>query len=242
MQDNSSINAREVEKFDKLSSKWWDVRGEFKMLHEINPLRLNFIEDKIRQHFSLSNKDYFKDIDILDVGCGGGLISVPLARTGANVTAIDASPNNIKAARLHAQQHNLNINYQNTTAEELIVTLEKFDVVICLEVIEHVANVEEFVANLAKLLKPGGMMILSTINRNVKSYMLAIIAAEYVLGWVPKRTHDHSKFLKPSELSSLLAKSNLRFQELRGLEFDIFSRNWKLSNDIDVNYMAYIVS
>jgi 2-polyprenyl-6-hydroxyphenyl methylase/3-demethylubiquinone-9 3-methyltransferase len=242
MQDNSSIDKSEVEKFDKLSAKWWDAGGEFKMLHEINPLRLSFIEQKIRQHFSLSNQDTFKNIDILDVGCGGGLISVPLAKTGANVTATDASSNNIKAAKAYVQQHNLNINYQNTTVEELLLDPQKFDVIVCLEVIEHVANVDEFVANLEKLLKPGGMMILSTINRNVKSYLLAIVAAEYVLGWVPKRTHDHSKFLKPSELSSLLAKSSLRFQELRGLTFDVCSRKWKLSDDIDVNYMAYIVS
>jgi 2-polyprenyl-6-hydroxyphenyl methylase/3-demethylubiquinone-9 3-methyltransferase len=242
MQDNSSIDKCEVEKFDKLSAKWWDTSGEFKMLHEINPLRLDFIEDKIRQHFILSNHESFKNIDILDVGCGGGLISVPLVKMSANVTAIDASPNNIKAAKAYTQQHNLNINYQNSTVEELLLNPQKFDVIVCLEVIEHVANVDEFVANLAKLLKPGGMMILSTISRNIKSYLLAIIAAEYVLGWVPKRTHDHSKFLKPSELSSLLAKLNLRFQELRGLTFDIYSRTWKSSDDIDVNYMAYIVS
>jgi 2-polyprenyl-6-hydroxyphenyl methylase / 3-demethylubiquinone-9 3-methyltransferase len=239
---NSSIDKCEVEKFDRLSNKWWDASGEFKMLHEINPLRLQFIQDKIRQHFSLSNQNSFDKLCILDVGCGGGLISTPLAQMGANVMAIDASANNIKAAKLHARAQNLNIDYKNATVEELLLVPKKFDVVVCLEVIEHVANITDFIANLTSLLKPGGMMVLSTINRNIKSYLLAIIAAEYVLRWVPKHTHDHSKFLKPSELSSLLAKSNLRFQELKGLTFDIYSRTWKLSDNIDVNYMAYITS
>lgn len=239
MDNNPSIEPSEVEKFDKLSHAWHDTDGEFKMLHKINPLRLEFIENKIREHFNTLNNDSLKGLDILDVGCGGGLISMPLSQKGANVTAIDASSRNIESAKNQATKQNVKIDYRNTTIEELCRDLKKYDVVICLEVIEHVANIEDFVANLASIIKPGGMLIISTINRNVKSYLLAILMAEYILNWVPKHTHDHTKFLKPSELNSFLSKNNMILKELKGLNYDLFSKKWRLTGNIDINYLAY---
>ena len=237
---NSSVDQSELEKFDKISESWWDKNGEFKILHQINPIRLQFIKDKISLHWEIQGQQ-FMDLSILDVGCGGGLVTVPMHQLGANVTGLDASNNNIKVARNYAEKHNLSINYLHCTVEELATTNLQYDVLLCLELVEHVANINYFIKSLASLLKPNGMLILSTLNRTIKSYLLGIIVAEYLLGWVPKRTHDYSKFLKPSELYHLLYNHQMCLKELKGLTFNPSSGLWSLSDDINVNYFAYVI-
>ncbi len=240
MTNPSSINIDELEKFDKISNEWWDPNGKFKILHRINPVRMSYINAKISQHFALENDD-FGNLDILDLGCGGGLVSVPLCKLGANVSGIDASPNNIDVANNYALEQNLKITYIHTTIERLCEdSVKKFDTILCLELIEHVDNVPEFVGNIAKLLKPGGMIILSTLSRTIKSYILSIMVAEYVLGWIPKNTHDYKKFIKPSEIHKLFSKHNISLKELKGLSFNIIHNSWQLTDNVDVNYFAYL--
>lgn len=242
MSTKSSINEIELQKFNKISDQWWQKDGEFKMLHQINPIRINYILDKIRNHF----KDNDNNLQILDVGCGGGLITSELYNQTQNlnnftIIGIDAIQNNIDIATEYAKQQNLNINYYKSTAEELIESSDKkYDVVLCLEVIEHVDNIEYFIKNLSNLVKPNGMIIISTINRTPKAYMLAIIMAEYILGWVGKGTHDYNKFVKPSEISSIFNKNNIELKELKGLTYNIINNDWQLSDDIEVNYFAYL--
>jgi 2-polyprenyl-6-hydroxyphenyl methylase / 3-demethylubiquinone-9 3-methyltransferase len=243
MTDKSSIDTSELNKFNKTMEEWWDKKGEFHTLHEINPVRIEYISHKIKEHFQINTTSDkpFSNLDLIDIGSGGGLVCVPMHKLGANVTGLDANQSNTQAGNEYAQRHNLTINYINSTVEEHIKSQKQYDIVLCLEVIEHVANPELFIRNLSKLLKPGGMIIMSTINRTAKSYLLAIVMAEYVLGWVPKKTHDHSKFLKPSEISRILGESKLTLKELKGLSFNLLSSSWHLSEDIDVNYFAYIV-
>ncbi|MDA9163832.1 bifunctional 2-polyprenyl-6-hydroxyphenol methylase/3-demethylubiquinol 3-O-methyltransferase UbiG [Rickettsiaceae bacterium] len=229
----SSIDEHELSKFNKTTEEWWDLNGEFKLLHEINPLRIEYIISKINDA-GLS----LKEAKIIDVGSGGGLICSPLSRLGADVTGIDANEYNTKAAAGYAQDNDLNIKYLNKTVEEYVASKEQYDVVLCLEVIEHVANPAEFVSNVAKLVAPGGILIFSTINRTAKSYALTIMMAEYVLGWVPKGTHDHSKFIKPSEFNNMLENSEMKLAELKGMSLSLASNQWYLSDDIDVNYFA----
>lgn len=239
----TSIDKVELEKFSKTAKEWWDTDGEFKMLHKINPVRLEYLKTKIVNHYSLEHKNdsALSDLKILDVGCGGGLISMPLAQMGANVMAIDANENNINAASVYAKENNIDLELKHITAESLLLeSKQSFDVVVSLEVIEHVANPKEFVHNLTKLVKPGGMVVISTINRTLKSYIYAIVMAEYVLGWVPKKTHDHSKFIKPSELNKMIDNTGLSLKELKGMTLDLSTTKWQLSTDIDVNYFAYI--
>ncbi len=212
-------------KFSALSSHWWDVNGPFRILHEINPVRLTYIFEKIGGNLP--------NLNILDVGCGGGLISIPLARSGAKVTAIDASKENIQAAQLHAAEKNIKINFICTTAEE---HKGQYDVVLCLELVEHVDNLDEFVYNLTRLAKPGGLIIFSTLNRTVKSYLLAIGAAEYILGWVPAGTHNFAKFIKPSALTKLLENNNITVSDIKGMSYNIINGSWGLSDDVNVNY------
>lgn len=237
----SSIDKKELEKFAKISHEWWNEKGEFGILHQINPIRLNYIIDKITSHYNIENSALsFSKLNILDVGCGGGLISAPLNKLGFNVTAIDALEGNINTANDYAKKNNLTINFLQSTIEELPTT-KLYDVIICLEVIEHIDNVPAFMLNISKLLKPDGMVIISTINRTKKAYLLAIAAAEYILGWVPKGTHDYSKFLKPSEMYEMLKPLDINIKELKGLVFDIANNKWQLSDDIDVNYFMYSV-
>ena len=245
MDKKSSVNQNELNKFNKTSKEWWDKSGEFKILHQINPIRIQYINDKIAEHFnSIQNKEDdlqpLKNFNIIDVGCGGGLISVPICQLGAKVTAIDANSYNIKALSEYTKNNNLAINPINTTVEEYISNYpdQLYDVVLCLEVLEHVSNQSAFIQNLLKLLKPTGMLILSTINRTIKSYAQTIIAAEYILKWMPINTHDYSKFLKPSELYKILETSNFQLKNLTGLKFDIITNSWYLSDDINVNYFA----
>jgi 2-polyprenyl-6-hydroxyphenyl methylase/3-demethylubiquinone-9 3-methyltransferase len=245
MTRKSSIDQEELNKFNRTYEQWWDRSGEFKTLHDINPIRIKYITDKIREKFNIKGtiSDPLKNLDIIDVGCGGGLISMPMSDLGSNVTCLDANENNIKAASDYAKQHNLQVEFVNSTVEEFIFATKKpssYDVVLCLEVIEHVANPPEFVQNLTKLLKPNGLMILSTINRTLKSYLQAIIMAEYVLGWMPRGTHDYNKFVKPSELKKMIQDSAFDLQELMGLKLNPLLNEWYLADDIDVNYFACI--
>ncbi len=247
MTKNSSIDHNELNKFNKTSNEWWDEFGEFKILHKINPIRLEYIKNKITEHFNISETSAktakpLTHLDIIDIGCGGGLISVPICKLGANVTAIDANNHNIKASCEHAKKADLKINFINITVEEYINLYPKnlYDIVLCLEVVEHVANQQEFIQNLLKLIKPNGILILSTINRTIKSYAQAIITAEYILKWVPTNTHNHSKFLKPSEIHNIIKQKNFYLKDLTGLKFNPLTNNWYLSDDIDVNYFACI--
>ena len=240
MTEKSSIDKEELNKFNKTYSEWWDNEGEFKTLHQINPIRIDYITSKIKQYFNISTakKQLLNDFRLLDVGSGGGLISVPMYHLGAKVTGLDANEHNVKAAEFYTKEHKLNINYLNTTIELHVNSDNKYDIILCLEVLEHVANPSDFIANLSKLLAPGGLLIVSTINRTAKSYLLAIVGAEYVLRWVPVNTHNYSKFIKPSELVQMSRTTDLRIEELKGLVFSILQQEWILCDDIDVNYFA----
>jgi len=233
MKNHTSIDPAEVEKFSKLAEKWWDKNGEFRTLHQINPIRLSYIKDKITQHFG----SFPKDVTILDIGCGGGLVSVPLSKIGAKVTGIDASIENIKTAEVYAKKHALSVKYECGSVEE---HKGLYDVVLALEIIEHVADAEFFIKSAMALVKPGGMMILSTINRTNKARLMTIGVAEYLLRWLPIGTHEFGKFVKPSEIARFVSDSGMKIQELKGLGYDLFTKSWKLQDNIDVNYFAYL--
>ncbi len=237
----TTIDEAEVKKFSDMADEWWDENGKFKPLHKFNPIRIAYIRHKLESHFKLEEKtlDLFKNIEIIDIGCGGGLIAEPLARMGGNVTAIDASEKNIKIAKIHAEKSSLKINYINTSAEEFAKENKKFDVVLALEIIEHVSDVEEFVRNLELLLKPGGLLFIATINRTPKSFLFAKIAVEYILRWLPINTHSWKKFLKPHEINSYAEKYGLKLDQLCGFTYNIFKDEFKTSEtDLDVNYIA----
>ena len=231
---NSTIDPKEIEKFSKISDEWWSPTGKFKPLHKFKPVRINFIKKTISKHFGLDEKNLA--LKILDVGCGGGLISEPFANFGAEVTAIDASTKNIEVAKIHAQKSQLKINYLVSTAEELAQNNEKFDVVLALEVIEHVADVKNFVISCSKLVKPGGLLFVATINRTIKSFALAKIAVEFILRWLPKGTHDWKKFLKPSEINFEVSQNGLELKCSTGFSYDILNDVWSETKNLDVNY------
>ena len=238
----SSINQQELNKFHRSSDIWWDKDGEFAMLHKINPIRLEYITNTINKHFA-KNVVKQDSISIIDIGCGGGLLSVPLCKAGFKVTGLDATEENIMAAKEYVKNNNLDINLYAEEVSKHIKRGIKYDIVLCLEVIEHVDNPKDFVNQLAKLLKPEGMMIMSTLNRTAKSYALAIVMAEYVLRWIPVKTHDYSKFIKPSEIANYLtsnSENKLNIKALQGMSYNIFENKWHLSDDIAVNYFAYI--
>ncbi|WP_375326884.1 bifunctional 2-polyprenyl-6-hydroxyphenol methylase/3-demethylubiquinol 3-O-methyltransferase UbiG [Candidatus Tisiphia endosymbiont of Nemotelus uliginosus] len=243
MSSKTSINKLELEKFEPLATEWWDNEGEFKILHQINPIRLSYIMDTIRSHFNINEAEYPDlKLNILDVGCGGGLVSAGLVQYIKNVsiTGIDALQSNIDIATIYAKEQNLSIKYLKSTVEELITDNKQYEIVLCLEVIEHVDNIADFIQNLANLVKPNGMIIISTINRTLKAYMLAIIMAEYFLHWVTKGTHDYRKFLKPSEIYSMFYKNNIALKALKGLSYNLLNQEWQLSDNIEVNYFAYL--
>jgi 2-polyprenyl-6-hydroxyphenyl methylase/3-demethylubiquinone-9 3-methyltransferase len=235
----STIDPKEIEKFTKMAVEWWSETGKFKPLHKFNPIRISHLRQKIIQHFSLEEKSLtpFKNLNILDVGCGGGLISEPFARMGASVTGIDAGEKNIAVAKIHAEKSGLEINYQNISAEELVEENQKFDVVFALEIIEHVADVEAFIEACSKLVKPNGLLFVATINRNLKSLALAKVAVEYILRWLPAGTHDWKKFLKPSEINNFAEKENLELCEILGFNYNILKDEWRKSDNLDINYM-----
>ena len=234
----STINKEEIQKFSKLADEWWDVNGKFKPLHMFNPIRIEYITDKIKQHFKINadNLNYLKGLNILDIGCGGGLISEPMARLGGRVTGIDASEKNIKVAKIHAKNNELKINYLNKSPEEL-ENKDKFDIILNLEIVEHVDNVGLYIESCYNLLKKDGLMFTATLNRSFMSYLKAIIGAEYIMRWLPIGTHDWDKFLKPEELEKQLQDKKFSMVEIKGLEFNPFLNKWRKSNNLSVNYI-----
>ena len=234
----STINKDEIKKFSKMADEWWDIDGKFKPLHMFNPTRIEYILEVCSKHFDLDlNKvTPLKDIKILDIGCGGGLISEPMSRLGANVTGIDASDKNIHVAKLHAKKNNLNINYLNTVPENLKLQNE-FDIILNLEVIEHVENLDLYLSSCFGLLKKKGIMFTATINRTLTSYVKAIVGAEYILRWLPIGTHDWNKFVKPEELEKKLNDLNFSITSLTGLSYNPIFQEWKKTKDMSVNYI-----
>ena len=237
----SSVNKKEIEKFSKMASEWWNPKGKFKPLHKFNPIRIKYIKESIIENFKLKNKiKPLNRINILDIGCGGGLLSEPMQRLGANVTGIDASIKNIKIAKLHAQKNKLKINYLYSSPEKL-KTKKKYDVILNMEIVEHVDDLNFFLKSCSKLLKKNGLMFIATINKTLKSYMFAIVGAEYILGWLPIGTHEWEKFVKPEELKNILKKNNLVLSNLDGMHFNIVKNEWKISKDLSVNYIAKFI-
>jgi 2-polyprenyl-6-hydroxyphenyl methylase/3-demethylubiquinone-9 3-methyltransferase len=240
---SSTIDLKEIEKFSSIADEWWNETGKFKPLHKFNPIRISFIRKKIIEHFLLDNKSLtpFSGLKILDIGCGGGLIAEPFSRMKADLTAIDASEKNIQVAKIHAEKSGLSINYLVTCAEDFAQKDEKFDVVFALEIIEHVADVENFISSCAKLLKPKGLLFVATMNRTIKSLAFAKFAAEYILQWLPRGTHDWRKFLKPSEVNFYAEKENLKLSNLVGFKYNLLQDEWKECNDLSINYAAMFV-
>ncbi len=233
----STINKEEIQKFSNLADEWWDVKGKFKPLHMFNPVRINYIKEKIRYHFNLEEKEnLLKGLKVLDIGCGGGLISEPMARLGAEVTGIDASEKNIKVAKIHSEKSNLKINYL-VGSPESITSLEKYDVILNLEIVEHVEDVNLYIKSCFGLLKSNGLMFTATLNRSIMSYLKAIIGAEYILRWLPIGTHDWNKFIKPEELEKKLSDENFSTIDIKGLEFNPILSKWKKSDNLSVNYI-----
>ena len=238
----NTINKKEIEKFSKIAEEWWDPNGKFKPLHKFNPIRISYIKENIINTFNLKNKkdNPLSKIKILDVGCGGGLLSEPLSRLGAEVFGIDASDNNIKIAKLHAKKSNLNIKYFCSSPEKFKIKNE-FDVILNMEIVEHVEDVDFFLKSCSKLLKKGGIMFVATLNKTLKSYLFAIIGAEYILKWLPIGTHEWEKFVKPDELINFLNKFSLKLTDLKGVKFDLLNNDWKFSSDTSVNYIAKFI-
>lgn len=237
----STIDPAEVAKFEAMAAEWWDPNGKFKPLHMLNPCRLDYITAQIAAEFDrdLSAQSPFAGLRLLDIGCGGGLLSEPMARLGATVVGADAAPRNIPVAQVHAAQSGLDIDYRHTTAEDLAAAGEQFDVVLNMEVIEHVADPLTYLTACQQLLKPGGLHICSTLNRNPKSYAMAIVGAEYVMRWLPKGTHEWSKFITPDELYDLLRNAGLDPVDRKGFVFNPITWGWRLSDrDLSVNYVT----
>ena len=234
----TTINKEEIDKFSKIAEEWWDPEGKFKPLHIFNPLRIKYIKDSIIKHFKIKKKKLpLSGLKILDIGCGGGLICEPMSRLGANITGIDASEKNIKIAKAHLKKNKLKINYKCVSPENLNQK-ENFDVILNLEIIEHVEDVELFIEKSSKLLKKDGLMFVATINKTLKSYLFAIIGAEYILRWLPIGTHDWENFVEPSKLILLGEKNRLKLNKIDGIKFDIISNNWNLSKDKSINYIT----
>ena len=235
----TSVNKKEIDKFSKMANEWWDPEGKFKPLHKFNPIRINYIKENIINNFKLKNKSKpLEGINILDIGCGGGLLSEPMSRMGANVTGIDASDKNIKIAKLHSKENKLKINYLCSSPEKLKFK-KKFDVVLNMEIVEHVNDISLFLKHSSKFLKKKkGVMFVATINKTLKSYLYAIIGAEYILRWLPIGTHDWENFVEPKKLVELNKKNSLELRNIHGVKFDVFQNSWKISEDKSVNYIS----
>lgn len=237
----STVDPAEVAKFEAMAAEWWDPKGKFKPLHMLNPCRLSYITRQIAAEFNrdLQQDLPFQGLRLLDIGCGGGLLAEPMARLGATVMGADAAERNIPVARVHAQQSGLEIDYRHTTAEALAAAGEQFDVVLNMEVVEHVADPLAYLTACQQLLKPGGLMVCSTINRNAKSFAMAIIGAEYVMRWLPKGTHEWNKFITPDELFDLIRNAGLAPVDRKGFVFNPITWQWALSDrDLSVNYVT----
>ncbi len=241
MQASGTVDPDEVAKFEAMAADWWDPNGKFKPLHMLNPCRLNYIVDQIAAEFGrdMTGPAPFSGLRILDIGCGGGLLSEPMARLGATVVGADAASGNIPVARVHAEQSGLTIDYRHTTAEALAEAGEQFDAILNMEVIEHVSDPASYLAACNTLLRPGGLMLCSTINRNAKSYLVAIVGAEQVMNWLPKGTHDWAKFITPDELTALISGAGLMPVDHKGFVFNPILWRWSLSDrDLSVNYVT----
>jgi len=236
----ASVNPAEIEKFSRIAAEWWDPAGKFAALHKFNPLRLKFIRDEAVAHFGRDAKKArpFAGLSLLDIGCGGGLLCEPMARLGFAVTGADAAEANVKIAAVHAAQSGLAIDYRATAAEALAGEGARFDVVLNMEVVEHVADLKAYLGACATLVAPGGIMIVATLNKTLKSLALGKIAAEFVLRWVPVGTHDWNRFVEPAQLRALLEECGLKPLKTEGVAFDPLSWDWRLSRDVDVNYMV----
>ena len=234
----NTINKKEIEKFSKIAAEWWNPNGKFKPLHKFNPIRIKYIKDNIIKKFNLnsSNKP-LKTINILDIGCGGGLLSEPMSRLGASVVGIDASKKNIEVAKFHAKKNKLKINYI-CASPEILKIQKKFDVILGMEIVEHVEDINFFIKKSSELLKKNGLMFIATLNKTLKSYMFAIVGAEYILRWLPIGTHDWNKFIKPDELIKVTKINSLKLEKLDGINFDLLTNEWNLSSNNSVNYIA----
>jgi len=243
MSGDSTVDDAEVARFARIAERWWDPAGEFRPLHRINPVRLSFIRDRLAGHFGRDPRAFrpFAGLRLLDIGCGGGLISEPMAKLGFAVTGIDAGAETVEVARAHAAAAGLTVDYRQATAEELARSGERYDAVLALEVVEHVAEPAHFLATAARLVRPGGAFIAATINRTPKSFVMAIVGAEYLLRWLPRGTHHWDKFLRPSELAAALRPEGLAVRDLRGLGYDILGDRWTLGGDLAVNYLLFAV-
>lgn len=241
MDSQTTVDHSEIAKFEAMAAEWWDPNGKFKPLHMLNPCRLDYIIDQVSAEFTRDTRapEAFKGLRILDIGCGGGLLCEPMARLGATVVGADAAERNIPVAQTHAEQSGLDIDYRFTTAEDLAAAGEQFDVVLNMEVVEHVADPLAYLTACQQLLKPGGLMVCSTLNRNPKSYMMAIIGAEHIMRWLPKGTHEWSKFITPDELFDLISKAGLDPVDRKGFVFNPISWKWSISEtDLSVNYVT----
>ena len=236
----TTVDKIEIEKFSILAKDWWNPNGKFKPLHLFNPTRISFIKDKLISHFTLNpnSEKPLEKLKILDIGCGGGLLCEPLNRLGATITGIDASNNNIEVAKLHSKEMNLNIEYIHAAPENLDLKSNTYDAVLCMEVVEHLKDVNLFIENCSKLIKKNGIMFIATINKNLKSYIFAILGAEYVLRWLPIGTHNWDKFLTPQDLEIITSKNNFMVDEIVGMKFNLFSKKWSRTNDSSVNYIS----
>jgi 2-polyprenyl-6-hydroxyphenyl methylase/3-demethylubiquinone-9 3-methyltransferase len=237
---STTVDPSEIARFSAIADEWWDPNGKFKPLHRFNPTRLEYIRDRVASHFGRDPRSAqpLAGLRLLDIGCGGGLLSEPMARLGATVVGADAAERNVKTAAVHAGRAGLTIDYRHTTAEALAAAGEQFDVVLNMEVVEHVADIGLFMNACAAMVKPGGLMLVATLNRTPKAFALAIVGAEYVLGWLPRGTHTWSKFVKPPELDRALSAGGLKRIEFQGVSFDPLADRWRLTGDLGVNYMA----
>jgi 2-polyprenyl-6-hydroxyphenyl methylase/3-demethylubiquinone-9 3-methyltransferase len=238
---SGSIDEAEVARFAEMADAWWDPAGAFRPLHRLNPIRLAYLRDHLTAHFARDRSAFtpFAGLELVDIGCGGGLVAEPMARLGARVTGIDAGEANVAVARLHAEQAGLAIDYRAVTAEALADAGARFDIVLALEIIEHVADRALFLAAAASLVRPGGCLVAATLNRTLKSFALAIVGAEYLLRWLPRGTHDWRRFPRPSELAADLRRHGLAVEDVSGVAYDPLSDSWRLGRDVGVNYMLF---
>tara|TARA_B110000967_G_scaffold183993_1_gene203084 strand:+ start:981 stop:1703 length:723 start_codon:yes stop_codon:yes gene_type:complete len=234
----NTINKKEIEKFSKIAEEWWSPNGKFKPLHKFNPIRIKYIKDNIIKNFQLNKKDEpLKNIDILDIGCGGGLLSEPMSRLGANVVGIDASEKNINIAKFHAKKNRIKIQYICASPENLKIK-KKFDVILNMEIVEHVEDINFFLKKSSEFLKEDGLMFVATLNKTLKSYIFAIVGAEYILKWLPIGTHEWEKFVKPEKLNEMAKNHYLELENLDGMKFNLLTDKWSLSSDKSINYIA----